>query len=79
MKKFIENLPKAELHLHIEGSFEPELMFKIAKRNRIKIPFNSVKEIENAVVFEVLKDATTRVGLDFWKLRTNSTQRCWVQ
>ncbi len=56
MKKFIENLPKAELHLHIEGSFEPELMFKIAKRNNIKIPFNSVKEIENAYKFNCLQD-----------------------
>ena len=37
MKTFIENLPKAELHLHIEGSFEPALMFEIAKRNNIKI------------------------------------------
>ncbi len=56
MKKFIKNLPKAELHLHIEGSFEPELMFKIAKRNSIKIPFNSVKEIENAYKFNCLQD-----------------------
>ncbi|HFS67183.1 MAG TPA: adenosine deaminase, partial [Flavobacteriia bacterium] len=56
MKEFIENLPKAELHLHIEGSFEPELMFKIAKRNQIEIPFKSVKEIENAYQFTCLQD-----------------------
>jgi len=56
MKKFIENLPKAELHLHIEGSFEPSLMFEIAKRNDIKIPFKSVKEIENAYQFSCLQD-----------------------
>ncbi|WP_299526713.1 adenosine deaminase [uncultured Lutibacter sp.] len=56
MKTFIENLPKAELHLHIEGSFEPELMFKIAKRNNIKIPYNSVKEIEEAYKFDCLQD-----------------------
>ena len=56
MKEFIENLPKAELHLHIEGSFEPKLMFKIAKRNNIEIPFKSVKEIEDAYQFSCLQD-----------------------
>lgn len=56
MKTFIQNLPKAELHLHIEGSFEPELMFKIAKRNNIRIPFKSVKEIEEAYKFDCLQD-----------------------
>jgi len=56
MKKFIQNIPKAELHLHIEGSFEPELMFKIAKRNNIEIPFNSIKEIEDAYQFSCLQD-----------------------
>lgn len=35
MLNFIQSLPKAELHLHIEGTFEPELMFEIAKRNSI--------------------------------------------
>ncbi len=56
MKAFIENLPKAELHLHIEGSFEPVLMFEIAKRNAIKIPYNSVEEIEEAYKFDCLQD-----------------------
>ena len=56
MKQFIENLPKAELHLHIEGSFEPSLMFEIAKRNNIEIPFKSVKEIEGAYQFSCLQD-----------------------
>ncbi|MCF6214453.1 MAG: adenosine deaminase [Flavobacteriaceae bacterium] len=56
MKKFIENLPKAELHLHIEGSFEPAQMFEIAKRNAIDIPFNSVAEVEEAYKFDCLQD-----------------------
>ncbi len=56
MKNFIDNLPKAELHLHIEGSFEPALMFEIAKRNKIKIPFKSVEEIEKAYQFDCLQD-----------------------
>ena len=53
---FIRKLPKAELHLHIEGSFEPELMFEIAKRNNIKIPFNSVEEIKSAYKFNNLQE-----------------------
>jgi adenosine deaminase len=56
MEKFIQNLPKAELHLHIEGSFEPDLMFEIAKRNDINIPFKSVEEIEKAYQFDCLQD-----------------------
>lgn len=56
MKKFIEKLPKAELHLHIEGTFEPELMFQIARRNGIKIPYASVEELRKAYDFNCLQD-----------------------
>jgi adenosine deaminase len=56
MKEFIENMPKAELHLHIEGTFEPELMFEIAHRNNIDIPFDSVEEIAEAYKFSCLQD-----------------------
>jgi len=52
----IERLPKAELHLHIEGSFEPELMFAIAERNQIEIPFKTVDDIRKAYEFENLQD-----------------------
>ena len=51
---FINKSPKAELHLHIEGSLEPELMFKLSKRNKIKIPFKSVEEIKAAYNFSNL-------------------------
>ena len=54
MKTFIQNLPKAELHLHVEGTFEPELMFEIAQRNSIKIPFASIIEIRAAYEFDCL-------------------------
>lgn len=54
--KFIEGLPKAELHLHIEGSFEPELMFKIADRNKVKIKYNSVDELKAAYKFNNLQE-----------------------
>lgn len=53
---FINGLPKAELHLHIEGSFEPELMFEIAKRNNIKIKYKSVEEVKAAYDFSNLQD-----------------------
>jgi adenosine deaminase len=56
MKIFIQNLPKAELHLHIEGTFEPELMFKIAQRNQIKLPYNSVEKLAQAYHFTCLQD-----------------------
>ena len=52
----IERLPKAELHLHIEGSFEPELMFAIAERNQIEIPFKTVDDIRKAYEFQNLQD-----------------------
>ena len=51
---YIQNTPKTELHLHIEGSLEPELMFKLSKRNKIRIPFKSVDEIRSAYNFSNL-------------------------
>lgn len=56
MKQFIEQMPKAELHLHIEGSFESELMFKIADRNKLKIKYNSVDEVNAAYKFRNLQE-----------------------
>jgi len=53
---FIAGLPKAELHLHIEGSLEPELMFALAKRNRLSLPFASVEEVRAAYSFSNLQD-----------------------
>lgn len=53
---FITGLPKAELHIHLEGSLEPELMFEIAKRNRVAIPFKSVNEVRAAYRFSQLQD-----------------------
>ena len=53
---YIKKIPKAELHLHIEGSFEPELMFEIAQRNQVKIPYQSVEEVKKAYQFSCLQD-----------------------
>ncbi|HVQ10108.1 MAG TPA: adenosine deaminase [Allosphingosinicella sp.] len=53
---FIAGLPKAELHMHIEGSLEPELMFALAARNGIAIPYASVEEVRAAYQFSNLQD-----------------------
>src|SRR5215217_1617453 len=53
---FIAGLPKAELHMHIEGSLEPELMFALAKRNGVSIPYASVEEVRAAYDFSNLQD-----------------------
>ncbi len=56
MEQFIAGLPKVELHLHIEGSLEPELMFELARRNNISIPFASVEDVRKAYDFGNLQD-----------------------
>ncbi|MCZ8194097.1 MAG: adenosine deaminase [Brevundimonas sp.] len=53
---FIVGLPKAELHLHIEGSLEPEQMFAFARRNRVEIPFADVEAVRAAYAFSNLQD-----------------------
>jgi len=55
MKDFIANLPKAELHLHIEGTLEPELMFELARRNGIVLPHESVDALRRAYDFSDLQ------------------------
>ncbi len=55
MKLFIRGIPKAELHLHIEGTLEPELMFQLAVRNGILLPYTSVEEVRNAYEFKDLQ------------------------
>jgi adenosine deaminase len=52
---FIHGLPKAELHIHIEGSLEPELMFALAKRNDVALPYASVEEVRQAYDFTDLQ------------------------
>ena len=52
---FIRHLPKAELHLHIEGSLEPELMFALAKKNQVQLPYATVDEVRAAYDFADLQ------------------------
>jgi adenosine deaminase len=56
MNDLIARLPKAELHLHIEGSFEPELLFEIARRNRVELPYRTVDELRTAYKFSNLQE-----------------------
>ena len=56
IKEFIIGLPKAELHLHLEGSLEPEQMFEFAGRNKIDIPFKNIDEVKKAYEFSQLQD-----------------------
>jgi len=56
LDSFITGLPKAELHLHIEGSLEPKLMFELAQRNGVTIPYASVEEVRAAYDFSNLQD-----------------------
>ena len=55
MKSFIAALPKAELHVHIEGTLEPEMMFDLARRNDVALPYGSIEELRAAYRFENLQ------------------------
>ena len=88
MEKFIQNLPKAELHLHIEGTLEPELLFEIARRNDIKIPYKSVEELRKAYDFDCLQDFldiyyqganVLQTERDFYDLTYAYFEKCDVQ
>ena len=56
LHKFIEKIPMAELHLHIEGSLEAEMMFSLAKRNKIQLKFKTIDEIKKAYEFNNLQE-----------------------
>ena len=56
LKTLIQKIPKAELHIHIEGTFEPELIFEIARRNRIALKYTSVEALRSAYSFSNLQE-----------------------
>ena len=55
-KALIDHLPKAELHLHIEGTLEPEMMLALAKRNGVELPYENVEAVRAAYEFDCLQD-----------------------
>ena len=87
MNAFIQGLPKVELHLHIEGSLEPELLFELAQRNNIDIPYESPQELRKAYEFEDLQSFldiyyqganALRTEQDFYDLTWAYLERCKV-
>ena len=88
MRNFIQNIPKAELHLHIEGTFEPELMFEIANRNEINLPYKNIDELKKAYSFDCLQDfldiyyqgASVLINeKDFYDLTYCYLEKCFAQ
>lgn len=84
LEHFVRSLPKAELHLHIEGTLEPELMFRLAQRNGITLPYADVKALRRAYDFTDLQSfldlyyAGTQVlqsEVDFYDLTSAYLQR----
>ena len=84
VRSFVRALPKAELHLHLEGALEPETMMRLAARNRVEVPFRSVEEIRAAYRFTRLQDFldiyyrgmdVLRVEEDFYELTTAYLER----
>src|SRR5262250_1479562 len=55
VKSFVKRMPKAELHLHIEGTLEPELMFELASKNQVPLPYRSPAEVRAAYEFSDLQ------------------------
>ena len=56
MPEWLNALPKAELHLHLEGSLEPELLFALAERNQIALPWADVETLRAAYAFNNLQE-----------------------
>ena len=88
MKRFIEGMPKAELHVHVEGTLEPELKFELARRNGIELPYESVEEMRAAYDFDDLPSflrvyyegmSVLRTGQDFYDLTTAYLEKAHAQ
>lgn len=85
---WLNQLPKIELHLHLEGSLEPELMFELANRNGIELPFDSVDAVRQAYRFSNLQDFldiyyqganVLQTEQDFYDLAWAYLQKCQQQ
>ena len=88
LKQLVERLPKAELHIHIEGSLEPAMMFDLAGRNGVTLPYPDVESISKAYNFNCLQDfldlyyqgmSVLQTGQDFHDLTWAYLQRCHQQ
>ncbi|WP_321850238.1 adenosine deaminase [Pseudomonas paraveronii] len=88
MYDWLNALPKAELHLHLEGSLEPELLFALAERNKIALPWNDVDTLRKAYAFNNLQEFldlyyqgadVLRTSQDFYDLTWAYLLRCKAQ
>ncbi len=88
MYEWLNALPKAELHLHLEGTLEPELLFALAERNRIALPWNDVETLRKAYAFNNLQEFldlyyagadVLRTEQDFYDLTWAYLQKCKAQ
>lgn len=88
MYDWLNALPKAELHLHLEGSLEPELLFALAERNRIALPWDDVETLRKAYAFNNLQEFldlyyrgadVLRTEQDFYDLTWAYLLRCKAQ
>lgn len=85
MKYWTDTAEKAELHLHLEGTLEPEFIFRVAQRNQISLPYQSLQELKAAYSFDNLQDflnlyfAGSSVlyhAIDFYEMTWEYLQRC---
>ncbi len=85
---WLKALPKAELHLHLEGALEPELMFALARRNGIELPWSDVDVLRQAYSFNNLQEFldlyyqganVLRTEQDFYDLTWAYLQKCQAQ
>ena len=88
MIDFLTNMPKAELHIHLEGSVEPETMFEIGRRNRVELPYADAQEVTAAYQFTELQDfldiyyrsaEVLLVETDFYDITWEYLKRCHEQ
>ncbi|AHL76821.1 adenine deaminase [Stutzerimonas stutzeri] len=88
MYDWLNTLPKAELHLHLEGSLEPELLFRLAERNKIALPWDNVDALRSAYNFGNLQEFldlyyagadVLRTEQDFYDLTWAYLQKCEAQ
>lgn len=88
METLMYNIPKAELHIHIEGSLEPELMFALAERNNVKLPYDSIESLRQAYQFSNLQSfldiyyagaCVLLQAQDFYDITWAYLQRCAAQ
>ena len=88
MSSLIQSLPKAELHIHIEGSLEPDMMFQLAQRNGITLPYPSVNAVRAAYQFDSLQSfldlyyagaQVLQTEQDFYDLTWAYLQKCAAQ